>query len=121
MAISNAQRTKINHMNRASHDVSMGTIIQDLQSGCAVNAAYRTTNTAIVGSSGSLLCTGSQVFISTGLTTVHGKVVQCNRSGSVASLPLYIWSGSVTGQISITSASGVSPLTTTDVITWFAF
>ena len=122
MAISNGQRAKINKMNRASQDVSLGTIVQDLQSGCAVSAAYRATNTAIVASSGSLTCSGSQMFIRTGLTTVHGKIVQCNRSGSVATLPLYIWSGSIAGDISVTSASGVAPLvTTTDVITWFAF
>jgi hypothetical protein len=121
MAITTAQRAKINKMNRASQDVSLGTIVQDLQSGCAVNAAYRTTNTAIIASSGSLTCAGSQIFISTGLATIHGYVIQCNRSGSCATLPLYAWSGSVAGTLRITSASGVNALTTTDVVTWFAF
>lgn len=138
--ISDSNRTKLNKMNRAAQNVSLGVILQDLVagSGVTVNAASASLvayNSSIIGlsssavalqtliaASGSKLCAGSEVNIPTGLAAApRGYVIQCNRSGSCATIPLYVTAGSGTAVLKVTAASGVAALTTTDTITFFAY
>ena len=65
------------------------------------------------------MSTGSEVNIFPGIT-YKGLIVQCNRSGSAGSIPLYVTS-TAGSNIKVTSASGAAALTTTDTITWIAF
>ena len=111
MTITNGSVVIINKMNRAAQKTGLGTEVQRLGT---VSAAQ----TAIVGSSGSLLASGSEVNLTLGITQ-KGYIVQASRSGSAGTLPLYVTS--TAGNLKVTSASGVSPLTTTDTITWIAF
>jgi len=68
--ITATQKAKINKMNRASQDVSLGTLVQGFQ-GSSV-----TTVTAAQASA-------SSVAIATGLTSVTGFIFQQYRSGSL--------------------------------------
>jgi hypothetical protein len=73
MAISSSQAAKINKMNRASQDVSLGTIIKNQQtyigvSGSAVVSAVSTNASALT--------------INTGLGSVKGFLIQAWRAGS---------------------------------------
>ena len=145
--ISDGNRTKLNKMNRAAQNVSLGTILQDLVSGSqvavgAASASLVAYNSSIVGlsasavsysacivalqsliaASGSKLCAGSEVNIPTGLAAApRGYIIQCSRSGSAGTLPLYVSAGSGTAVLKVTAASGVAALTTTDTITFFAY
>jgi len=136
MGISNANRTHLNRMNKASQNVNLGTILQDLTAGSAVaSASLVAYQSSVIGlsasavalqtliaASGSKLCAGSEVNIPTGLAAApRGYIIQCNRSGSCATLPLYVTTGSGTAVLKVSAASGVSPLTTTDTITFFAY
>lgn len=103
--------TIVNKMNAAAKRTGLGTEVLRLGTAAAAQ-------TAIVGSSGSLLAGGSEVNLTLGITQ-KGYIVQARRSGSAGSLPLYVTS--TAGNLKVTSASGVSPLTTTDTITWIAF
>ncbi len=104
MTLTSASATIINKMNRAAQKTGLGTEVRRLG--------------GLMGSSGSLLATGSEVNLTLGITQ-RGYIVQARRSGSAGSLPLYVTS--TAGNLKVTSASGVSPLTTTDTITWIAF
>jgi hypothetical protein len=134
--ISNANRTHLNRMNRAAQNVNLGTIIQDLVAGSAVaSASLVAYQSSVIGlsasavalqtliaASGSKLCAGSEVNIPTGLAAApRGYIIQCNRSGSCATIPLYVTTGSGTAVLKVTAASGVNALTTTDTITFFAY
>jgi len=107
MTISAANVRKLNKMNTSACEVGLGDEVSRL----GIQAA-------LVASSGSLLATGSEVNLTTGITQ-KGYIVQASRSGSAGSLPLYVTS--TAGNLKVSSASGVSPLTTTDTITWVAF
>ena len=81
MAISNANATKINHMNRASANVSLGTVIQNLQSGSStLNSYIRSSGSVSVSAA---QASASQVEVATGLTGLKGYIVQCYTSASV--------------------------------------
>jgi hypothetical protein len=107
MALTNANARKLNKMNTSACETGLGDELQRV----GVQAA-------LVSSSGSLLATGSEVNLSTGITQ-KGYIVQCRRSGSAGTIPLYVTS--TTGNLKVTSASGAAALTTTDTITWIAF
>lgn len=102
MAISNAHAAKINKMNRASQNVDLGTVIQDLQSGSA-------TLNAMVGFSGSKTvidaeANGSRVPIVPGVSSIRGYIVQAYRSGSAISQTLKVVSGSVAGTLVVSGS-----------------
>jgi hypothetical protein len=112
-AISDSNAKKLNNMNRAADNVSLGTLLQAWQTGSAVQQA-------VLGASGSRLMSGSELDINTGLATVSGWTVQVKRSGSAGTVGAYAVAGAVAGHIKVNSASSGS-LTSTDVITFFAF
>ena len=120
MAISNAQRAKINKMNRASQDVSLGTIVQNLQTGSAtLNGYIRSTGsyTAVEADSNA-----SKVVIATGLTGVVGYMVQVYTSGSQKSTIKVINSGSnLTVTAGSAATSTVPAITTGDVTNWMVW
>jgi hypothetical protein len=81
LAISTANATKINHMNRASHNVSLGTVIQDLQSGSAtLNGFIRASGSTVLGATDA---SASTVTIDPSLTGIKGWAVQAYSSGSL--------------------------------------
>jgi hypothetical protein len=119
MAISNSYATKLNKMNRAAQNVTLGTLIQQLQSGSATLTSY-------IGASGSYTVTaaemnGSRVVLSLPITA-KGWLVSMYRSGSNVSQFTNV-SASTVGKLEISTAllSGSSGLRTNDVITYMAF
>ena len=79
MAISNAQAAKINKMNRASQNVSLGTIVQNVQSGSAtLNGFIRGSGSVLVAVADA---NASKVEVLTGLTSLVGHIVQAWNSG----------------------------------------
>jgi hypothetical protein len=120
VAISNANKVKINRMNRAAANVNLGTILQDLQTGSGVLNAF-------IGASGSYTVTtpemsASRVILSLPITA-KGWIVQARRSGSMV-LGITT-SASVAGKLmvdtstlALASASGIY---NGDVITYMAF
>jgi hypothetical protein len=107
MTITTANARKLNKMNTSACKVGLGDELQRV----GVQAA-------LVSSSGSLLATGSEVNLTTGITQ-KGYIVQVSRSGSAGTIPVYVVS--TAGNLKVTSASGAAALTTTDTITWVAF
>lgn len=83
MTITSAQATKINKMNRAASDVSMGTLLRGIESGCA---GLVTRVTSLEGYSGSLTVTTAMMsasrvqILETGAT--GGIIWKYLRSGS---------------------------------------
>jgi hypothetical protein len=77
MAISNAQRDKINKMNRAAQDASLGTVVQDLQ-GLSVKSG---TYTMVAADQ-----TAGSKAIATGLgKNITGFMVQIYRANVLVS------------------------------------
>ena len=68
--ITATQKAKINKMNRASQDVSLGTLVQGFQGASATSVS-------------SAQASASSVAIVTGLTSVTGFIFQQYRSGSL--------------------------------------
>ncbi len=115
MAISDTNKAKINKMNKASQNVNLGTIVQDLQSGCAVSRA-------LVGASGSRTASGSELDINTGLASVSSWIVQIRHPVSVGGVVAVATAGSVAGHIKVISASSLSgSMAANDIVTFFAF
>jgi hypothetical protein len=107
MTISATGVRVLNKMNTSACETGLG------------DEVYRLgVQAALVSSSGSLLATGSEVNLTTGITQ-KGYIVQVNRSGSAGTIPVYVVS--TAGNLKVTSASGAAALTTTDTITWIAF
>ena len=107
MTITAGSAKLINKMNTSACKVGLGNEIRRL----GVQAA-------LVASSGSLLASGSEMNLVTGITQ-KGYIVQVSRSGSAGTIPVYVTS--TAGNLKVTSASGANALTTTDTITWIAF
>ena len=84
--ITATQKTKINRMNRASQDVSLGTLVQGFQGSSKTTVIAAQSN-------------ASAVAIDTGLDSVTGYIFQQFRSGSL----VFPTSGS---QYYVTNASG---------------
>ena len=119
MAISTTNRDKLNRMNRAAQNVSLGTLVLGFQTtndtnGSAISVAQSNINTSASRiavletakiTSGSLTAgsqqsNGSAMVLYTGLAAIKGKMVQVSRSGSIitgGSTPLYGTYFSVTG------------------------
>ena len=107
--ITATQKTKLNKMNRASQDVSLGTLIQGFQ------GASATTVSAAQASA-------SSVAIATGLTSVTGFIFQQYRSGSLVPSPSgsQLYTTNAAGTVTISSpAAGV--IQTSDVIRLVSF
>lgn len=121
MAITNAQASKINHMNRAAHNVNLGTLVQELQT-----SASSTTGTLALNAtkSGSMLVyalhtNASAVTITTGLSSIVGFNVQAYNAGSTI-LPGY-YVGKSGGTLTIMAVSGCSGINAGDKIYWIAW
>ena len=99
MAISSTNKAKLNKMNRAAQNVSLGDLL-----------AARQTTTVTAAQA-----TASAVVIDTGLTAVEGFIVNIYRSGSLVQDQKVTSSG---GNITINSGSAV---TEDDVINWIAY
>ena len=107
--ITATQKNKLNKMNRASQDVSLGTLVQGFQ------GASATTVSAAQASA-------SSVAVATGLTSVTGFVFQQYRSGSLVPVTSgsQIYTTNAGGTVTISSpAAGV--IQTNDVIRLVTF
>lgn len=120
MAITAAQAAKINKMNRASKDASLGTAVRNAET--AISATQ-----AIVGASGSYTAVAADasnavIAVATGLATVNGVIGQVRRSGSPLG-NMVVMSGSVAGTIIAKKDPTVtgSSIAANDVLTWIAF
>jgi hypothetical protein len=72
MAITAANKTKLNRMNRAAQDATLGTVVQDLQN--AVAGIVKGSYTAIAADQ-----TAGYKTINTGIT-INGFIVQVYRA-----------------------------------------
>jgi hypothetical protein len=139
MGISDSNATKLTKMNRAAQNVTLGTLLQTMESGSAAQtvqittlmSASQTANSQIValqagvmGKSGSQVITSthtnaSVVTIDTGVT-IKGQIVQIYRSGSLTNAGAYVTKSS--GSLSIrANTNGSYILTAGDEINWLAF
>jgi hypothetical protein len=136
MAISAANATKINKMNKASQNVSLGTIIQELQvSGSSSSGTIDVRVTALeankVLTAGSITVTSthtnaSVVTVATGLTTVDGYIIQAYAAtGSQIGGNPYVKRSSgnilVMARDAVYSISGSFVLTAGDYYMWEAW
>jgi hypothetical protein len=115
--ISTANKTRLNKMNRAAQNVTLGTMIQ--------NMGFISTGSLTVTAA---QMNASRVEVPTGLDSVGGFTVQGRRSGSP--LFLKVTAGSVAGAIIvenstittvISALTGGSQVNTGDVISYVAF
>lgn len=112
--ISTAQKKNLNKMNRASKDVLLGTLLQQM-----------TQNSVITGST--VVVTAAQasasvVAIATGRTGLIGQVIQINRSGSS------VISGSAFSNVKIINSgsaiyvtNGCAVFVENDLLHWLAW
>jgi hypothetical protein len=123
MAISNAQRAKINKMNKASQTVSLGTIVQGLQTDTVTLKAQASTLTGVnllssgSFSSGSVEATGSSISILTGTTAIKGAFVNVRRSGS----HMYNVNVDISAGSKLVIKSAGSPIASGDVVDWIVY
>lgn len=120
MAISNANAAKINKMNRASANVSLGTVVQNLQSGSAtLNGFIRASGSSAVSASEA---SASTVTITTGLTGIKGYIVQCYTSASIMTGMKVVNSGS---NLTVVAGSSVGStpksLGLNDAVNWIVW
>jgi len=118
MAISNANATKINRMNRAADNVDLGTLVQSLQT----YVATLQTNATVSGSIAinSTHTNGSVVTINPGLGANKGYIVQLSRSGSMLTgSGVFVTNSSGSLSVSVTGAGWV--MTIGDSINWIAW
>jgi len=103
--ITSTQESKINKMNRASQDVSLGTLVKGFQASDAhvVTAAEASASTVVIDS---------------GLGSISGQIVQSVRSGSlVFTSASQVGISNVSGSLTIIGkAAGV--ISTNDVINY---
>ena len=112
--ISNANETRLNKMNRAAQNVSLGTMIQNL--GVISTGSFTVTAAQM---------NASRVEVPTDLTSVGGFVANVRRSGSP--LMVKVTTGSVAGALIVenttivTTVVGGSQVATGDVVSYVAF
>jgi hypothetical protein len=104
--ITNAQAAKINKMNKASQNVSLGTIVQNVQGGFSF--------------SGSQTSAGSQLAFWTGNVSACGILFQVLRSGSVITNQMKLTAGTA-GSYVLTSGSGYAPLASGDILSYMGW
>jgi hypothetical protein len=100
MSLSTANKTKLNKMNRAAQDASLGTLLGTLETNMITPAAHIVTVTE---------ANASAVVIDSGLDTISGKIVQIFRSGSIVTSDAFV---TATG-----SALGIYPGAATYTVT----
>jgi hypothetical protein len=120
LAISNAHAAKINKMNKASQNVSLGTVVQNLQSGSAtLNGYIRSSGSASVSQT---QASASTVTIATGLTGIKGFIVQAYTSASIMTGLKVVNSGS---NLDVTAGSSVGStpksLGLNDAVNWIVW
>jgi len=112
--ISTANKVKLNKMNRAAQNVSLGTMIQNM--GTVSTGSFTVTAAQM---------NASLVEVPTGLASVGGFLAQGFRSGSPLNVKAI--SGSVAGAIVVlnstivTAVAGGSIVQTGDVVNYVAF
>jgi hypothetical protein len=110
MTISSDHETKLNKMNKAAQNVSLGTIIAGLQNDFIASGSLAVS---------AAQANGSSVTIYTGLTsTVTGYQINVFRSGSALSSDPYVYASG--GSVIITPGASYA-VTTADRINWIAF
>jgi len=138
--LTTANKKKLTHMNRASHNVDLGDLLATMESGSAAQAIQITTllsasatlasgsaaNAAAITAlqakavtSGSVSVSSAQasasaVVINSGLGSIKGYMVQIYRSGSSLTDKFYTTNSS--GSLSILPVSGSYAVTTSDLI-----
>lgn len=110
MTLSSATINKLNKMNRAAQDASLGTVMAGLETGAVTSGSY----TAVTADA-----TGSKITIAFDETGFVGHMVQGYRSGSPLSGLKVINSGS---KLDITSTgSSTWIINAGDVINYIAY
>ncbi len=128
MAITAAQATKINKMNRAAKDATLGTAVRTAETNITALQSSSSGSAYTLGASGSYTAvaadaSNSKIAITTGLAAVNGFIVQVRRSGSAMPF-MAAFAGSVAGTIAVIkdpTYTGGSSIAAGDVATWFAF
>jgi hypothetical protein len=110
MSISTSQKAKLNKMNRAAKDVSLGDLVQQMAQNSVV------TGSALVVTTPQM--SASAVVIATGRTGVIGSIINWTRSGSHMGPVKVVNSGS---NLTVTSACATWAFTTGDTVSWIAF
>ena len=108
MTLSSTTIGKLNKMNRAAQDASLGTLLSGLETGAVISGSY----TALTADA-----SGSAITITTGGTGLVGHIVQGYRSGSQLSVINVVNSGS---NLDITSG-GTWVITAGDIINYIVF
>lgn len=115
MAISNAQRNKINKMNEAARQSSLGTVVQNLQTYLGVSGSLTVS---------AVHTNASVITIATGLGTCTGFMVQSLSSGSIKGDPyIHNLSGSllIKARSAVYGVSGSFTITAGDTVNWIAW
>ena len=113
MTISTANAAKLNKMNRAAQNVSLGTVLKGLDTAIRSSGSY----TAIAADA-----SASSVTIATGLTGVKGFIAQVYTSGSQKSSIKVINSGSnLTITAGSTVGSTIPAIALNDVVQWMVW
>lgn len=117
MAISDANKVRLNKMNRAAQDAELGTVIQDLQNATAPeisnlisNLSYRIIN----GSAGQKTCAINGLTLITGGTGIADLTLAAPAVNSHAIIRLNTLTS---GTVVITTAEGVTLDGTNNTIT----
>ena len=122
--LTDAQRNKIDKMNKASQTPKLGTCVQTLQTDVITLKAQATTLTGVnLLTSGSYAAvaadaSGSSMSILTGTTTIKGFIAPvATRSGSFM---YHLNVNSSTGSKLVVTTAG-SPIAAGDVVSWIVF
>jgi hypothetical protein len=109
-SISTANKNRLNKMNRAAQNVSLGDRLQYLGT---MASGSLTVSAAEMN--------GSRVVVTPGIATIGGFIGQVDRSGSIVTHQMKFTAGSVAGTMIASSGSGYFGITAGDVITYVAF
>ena len=85
MAISTTNEAKLNKMNRAAQNVSLGTLLSTFESNATVSGSLTVSDAQ---------CNASLVDIATGLTAIEGFNIQTYSTGSLIWAQKVVSSGS---------------------------
>lgn len=111
MTLNASQIAKLNKMNRAAKDASLGTAVSNLETASAAKGVVTVS---------AAQASASAVAVTTGLTAVAGEIHNLYRSGSPIR-PDYLKGALSGGNINFTSASAGYVMAAGDIINWIAF
>ena len=124
--LSTANQRKLNHMNRASHDVDLGLLLYTMESGSATADTNITALQLRAVTAGSTLvssaqATASAIVINSGLGTIKGYMTQIFRSGSTLgqAYPYSVYN--TAGSITILPVSGSYVVLANDVVEYIVW